>query len=146
MDTLPKELEDIIYGYVHQMKMDVILDQLCQEFSRCDYCHDDKPHRHLSFCKLCSVEFCNECKKDLHDNDGEFCDGCIFEQLTFLEIEKTLERKFTGDELTQVMDLLDTLDEDDKENIFAYVHYLYNTARGIDFGTMMNRLYFFASV
>ena len=52
MNTLPKELEDIIYGYINQLNMNDIFDELCQSFSICDYCKHDKQQEHLFFCQV----------------------------------------------------------------------------------------------
>lgn len=124
MNTLPTELEDIIYKYTHQLKMNDVLEELCQSFSQCDYCYDDKPHKHLLFCHRCSIEFCKDCQGWLEDTSGRFCNGCYFERRAFGEIERILGRKLESDELTTVMDLFDSIDEDEKENISDYLRYL----------------------
>ena len=139
MNTLPMELEDIICEYTHQLKMNGVLDELCQSFSQCDYCRDDKPQIHLAFCQCCSIEFCSDCQSCLADNRGKYCDGCFYEQMAFGEIETTLGRKFEGDELTNVMDLFDTIeDEDEKENICDYIRYLRHRATTMSFKKLMS--------
>lgn len=124
MNTLPKEMEDIIYEYTHQLNMNKVLDDLCQSFSRCDYCRVDKHDAHLSFCKCCSIEFCNDCKSNLEDKNQEYCDSCFYEQMNYLQFEGILERKLSGNELTNVMDFFEELEEGDKREVFHYINFL----------------------
>lgn len=58
---LPKELENIIYSYTHQLLLDDALNELCNKFGECDICIKTmKGFKLIKFCE-CSNQVCENC-------------------------------------------------------------------------------------
>jgi len=126
MDTLPTELADIIYNYVHQLNTDEVNDKLIDEFSNCDMCDLNKHIKiqKMVFCNYCNFEFCNKCKDNLECTDGKICNSCFFEQNILWQIQDMIDRPFNKTEVDTIIDILSELEELEKKDVLDFLYFL----------------------
>lgn len=125
MNTLPKELEDIIYEYAHHLKMNDIMGELWDGFSICDFCFINKHEMYLFFCKNCSVEYCSNCKDKFIRKHKGLCNSCYYEEAIFSQIEIMINREYVENELMTIIRLVEYLDELERLEIFQYLNSLH---------------------
>jgi len=72
MSILPKELEEIIHKYNHQLKMNDVMTELKTYFHKCACCQEETI---TIECDCCDNPMCLAC----HDYFGGMCDDCQYE-------------------------------------------------------------------
>ena len=108
MNTLPKELEDIIYHYSHHLKMNDVMNEMEENLYWCCNCGT---HTHENIiptwkhCVACEEPICFDCNGELKDTEDEECDDCFFTGMIYSNIEQITNHNLTDDEFDTLTNL-----------------------------------------
>ena len=124
MDKLPHELEEIVYEFVHNLKMKDVLDELKENFFTCNICLNTI-HNNINpvwkYCQCCKEPICFECSSDLEDIEFNECNDCYYQSVLISHIERTLKRDMLDDERHIIWDLILPLNTSQKEElVYSY--------------------------
>lgn len=123
MNTLPSELEHIVYKYLDNLKKNDLLKELKNSFYVCDCCEIE-----YSSCINPIYLHCLECKKTICSNcpicpeeyKNDYCHDCILKNDFFYTIEKKLNRQIDENEKQRFLFLQNISEYNLENNIDMY--------------------------
>ena len=126
MSVLPKELENIIFKYHHNLLVTEILDDIQDMFYNCDYCNHNKIYNKMNHCTICKIAICEDCCKDLLCTEQNLCNECYLEESIFEQVDSVLLRMMSLVEFETIGRLIYGTSEYVKHELLDYICYLKN--------------------
>ena len=128
MNFLPKELENIICHYSHNLKMCDVLEELHENLYWCRNCGT---HTHENItpiwkcCEACQLPICSNCSDELKDYENRECDECFFTLMIHSNVELITKHNLTDSEFDDLVNLFAPLHVSGRELICDFIHYTY---------------------
>ena len=130
MNSLPKELENIVSQYEHNLKMKDVLDELIEKKYNCRICINtchQTIHPILTHCKCCKKPICVDCNDVFICPQKARCNDCTLQHMIIYNIGKIINNdiwEITKGGSLEYFDLLNwiySLSTPDKDELLCYL-------------------------